>query len=314
MNLSKHVIGMLEYKESLGFSRNTYYYYIMDFCSYFEERGYSEFTEDSVLPWCVMRPTESPEGFRRRITPMREFSKYLTAIGAADYVIPTSIFPVTHRKIPYIITDQEMINLFEECDKEPVSKQSPCRHLVIQVIFRLIYFCGLRPNEGRELMRSDFDEKSGTLFIRKNKARKERLIPVSEDVASMCREYLKTIQEIHPNSEYMFPSPNGKPYQRKWLSQTFKRLWYSSNPGSNAKGIRVYLLRHRFATAVFTKWLNEKEDLYAKMPYLSAYLGHANFKDTAYYIHLLPEKLLASYAVDWFRFGNLIPEVEDDGC
>lgn len=312
MDLSKHVAGMLEYKESLGFSKNTYDYYLKDFCSYFEERGYSHFTEDTVLPWCVIRPTESPVGFRRRITPLREFSKYLTAVGVAEYVIPTSIFPVTHRKIPYIFTDQELENLFAACDKEPVSKQSPCRHLIIQVIFRLIYFCGLRPNEGRELLRSDFNEKRATLLIRKNKAHKERLIPVSEDVASMCREYLKTVQEIFPATEYMFPSPNGKPYKRRWLSDTFRRLWLSSNPESKARDVRVYLLRHRFATAVFTKWLNEKEDLYAKMPYLSAYLGHTSFEDTAYYIHLLPENLLASSAVDWSRFSDLIPEVEDD--
>ena len=150
------------------------------------------------------------------------------------------------------------------------------------------------------------------MLIRKNKAHKERIIPVSEDVASLCREYLKTVQEILPDTKYMFPSPNGKPYKRRWLSDTFRRLWLSSNPESNAREVRVYLLRHRFATAVFTKWFNEKADLYAKMPYLSAYLGHANFEDTAYYIHLLPENLLASSAVDWSRFDNLIPEVEDD--
>ena len=61
-----------------------------------------------------------------------------------------------------------------------------------------------------------------------------------------------------------------------------------------------------------TKWLNENADLYAKVPYLSAYMGHTQFEDTAYYIHLLPEKLLSSSAVDWSKFSSLIPEVKDD--
>lgn len=312
MNISNCVNGMLEYKESLGFSKDTYEYYLKGFCKYFIENGYSQFTEETVSPWCIRRPNESPEGFRRRITPLREFSKYLCAIGATEYMIPTSVFPITHREMPYIITDQELRNLFAECDREPLCKQSPCRHLIIPVIFRLIYCCGLRPNEGRELNRADFNEAEGTLFIRKNKSHRERLLPLSDDVAVMCRNYLSDSRKVFPNTEYLFPSPDGDSYNRKWLSETFRRLWSASNPGSTAKKIRVYLLRHRFATAVFMKWLNEKADLYAKIPYLSAYMGHTQFEDTAYYIHLLPEKLLSSSAVDWSKFSSLIPEVEDD--
>ena len=312
MNISEHAEGMLSYKESLGFSRNSYDYYLRDFCDYFSQNDYSQFTEETVLPWCVRRPTEMPEGFRRRITPLREFSKYLCAIGETDYVVPTSVFPIIHREIPYIFTDQELQNLFAECDKESFCVQSPCRHLIIRVIFRLIYCCGLRPNEGRELLRSDFNEKEGTIFVRKNKAHKERVLPLSDDVATMCRHYLNETRRLFPDTEYMFLSPDGDSYNRKWLSATFRRLWNASNPDSKAKKVRVYLLRHRFATAVFMKWLDEKEDLYAKMPYLSAYMGHSHFEDTAYYIHLLPEKLLSSSTVDWSRFSSLIPEVEDD--
>lgn len=60
------------------------------------------------------------------------------------------------------------------------------------------------------------------------------------------------------------------------------------------------------------KWLNENADLNAMLPYLSAYMGHACFSDTAYYIHLMPEKLLASDAVDWKKLNALIPEAEDE--
>ena len=162
------------------------------------------------------------------------------------------------------------------------------------------------------MQRSDFNEKDGTLFVRKNKAHRERILPLSDDVADMCRNYLNETRSLFPETEYMFPSPDGDSYNRKWLATTFRRLWKASNPDSKAKKVRVYLLRHRFATAVFMKWLDEKEDLYAKMPYLSAYMGHSHFEDTAYYIHLLPEKLLSSSTVDWSRFSSLIPEVEDD--
>ncbi len=156
MEISECIRGMLGYKESLGFSRRTYESLLNDFGRYFSGVGHTEFTAEAVLPWCERRDTETPEGFRRRVTPLRELSKYMYAMGYADYIVPTSIFPAMHRSTPYIFTDSERKGLFAESDRKPYRKASPCRHLVIPVIYRLIYFCSLRPNEGRELKRSNF--------------------------------------------------------------------------------------------------------------------------------------------------------------
>jgi integrase len=313
MNLPEYIRGMLEYKESLGYSKKTYECYLKDFQRYFLEADHDVFMEDTVLPWCQKRNTETSEGFRRRITPLRELSKYLYAMGYAGYIVPTDIFPSIHRETPYIFTDRELIRLFAESDREPYCKASPCRHLIIPVIYRLLYFCGLRPNEGRELKRSDFCYEDRTLLIRKNKSHRERLIPVADDVAEMCRDYMNKSREVYPDTEYMFPAPTGKPYQRRWLADTFRRLWNASNLEKCHVKVRVYLLRHRYATAVFAKWLDEGADINARLPYLSAYMGHAGFEDTAYYIHLLPERLLSSTRIDWERLNAMIPEVEDEG-
>lgn len=229
------------------------------------------------------------------------------------YIVPTDIFPSVHREMPYIFTNMELIRFFTESDRKPYCKTSPCRHLIIPVIYRLIYFCGLRPNEGRELKRSDFCYKDRTLFIRKNKSHQERLIPVAGDLAEMCRNYMNKRMEVYPDTEYMFPSPTGEPYQKRWLADTFRRLWDASNPAKRHVKVRVYLLRHRYATAVYAKWLDEGADLNARLPYLSAYMGHAGFEDTAYYIHLLPERLLPSARINWGRLNAMIPEVEDEG-
>lgn len=260
MNLPEYIREMLEYKESLGYSRKTYESYLKDFQRYFMESCHDTFTESTVLPWCKKRDTETPEGFRRRITPLRELSKYLYAMGYAGYIVPTDIFPAIYRGTPYIFTDRELIRLFAESDREPYCKVSPCRHLIIPVIYRLIYFCGLRPNEGRELKRSDFCYEDRTLFIRQNKSHRERLIPVSDDVAGMCRDYMNKSMEVYPDTEYMFPSPTGEPYQKRWLADTFRRLWDAANPEKRHVKVRVYLLRHRYATAVYAKWLDEGAD------------------------------------------------------
>ena len=76
---------------------------------------------------------------------------------------------------------------------------------------------------------------------------------MSDDVADMCQEYLKKSVAVFPDTEYMFPSPTGEPYQKRWLADTFRRLWDTSKPAGNDTKVRVYLLRHRYATAMFMK-------------------------------------------------------------
>ena len=46
MNISDCISQMLEYKESLGYSRSTYELYLADFKRYFEKTGAEEFTAE----------------------------------------------------------------------------------------------------------------------------------------------------------------------------------------------------------------------------------------------------------------------------
>ena len=48
----------------------------------------------------------------------------------------------------------------------------------------------------------------------------------------------------------------------------------------------------------------------AMLPFLREYMGHETLSETAYYIHILPENLAKSPAIDWDKFNGLLPEVE----
>lgn len=312
--IREHIEDMILYKESLGFARKTYEGFLNDFASYLQANyiGVTSLTEAMVQGWCIQRKTETEAGFRRRASTLREFTKYLFAVGASNYILTTDLFPKSVRYTPYIFSDKELVNIFSSSDKMPYDPSAPCRHLVIAVIYRLIYFCGLRPNEGRELKKCDVDFENGTLLVRKNKTRQERLIPMAADVAEMCKNYISKISFTYPDAEYFFPSPTGEPYSPKWLTRHFLNLWNQVYGNGNTARVRVYDLRHRYATAIMMKWLDEKADLYVMLPYLSTYMGHTNLSDTSYYIHLLPEKLLKTSAIDWKKFQKLIPEVTAD--
>ena len=63
------------------------------------------------------------------------------------------------------------------------------------------------------------------------------------------------------------------------LLSTYFRMTYTDLLPS----VRVYDLRHRFATAVLNRWLDEKKDLSSRLPYLQTYMGHKDLEATAYY-------------------------------
>lgn len=311
--LESQIEDMIQYKESLGYSRRTYCFFLNDLARYLSQRGFhsEKLKLSDIMPWYVQRDTEKPEGFRRRITAARELTKYLYATGRCDGILSMDSVPAIHRYTPYLFTDAELQAVFQKSDAQEQDVENPLYKDIIAVIFRLIYFCGLRPNEGRELYRKDIDTEIGTLLIRKNKAHKERLIPMAADLSMLCKDYTTKRDLLFPDSDYLFPTATGKAYSAKWLTRQFLQLWGQAFPEKKDVRVRVYDLRHRFATAVLMEWIDKGEDLYTALPYLSAYMGHSDFKDTAYYIHLLPERLLKTTAVNWKYFQALIPEVPD---
>lgn len=312
--LSEYIEDMLIYKESIGYSRRSYEYDLERFCRFIESKqlDVSGLEEDVVLDWCSRRESESKAGARRRIQSVRELLKYLSAIGIDCYVIPSSFLPRQEIRTPYMFTDKEMLGIFRECDSFPPDSCSPHRHLILPVLLRLIYFCGLRPNEGRELQSCDIDFDKALLLIRKNKSHKQRYVAMSDDVLQMCKNYQSIVSDVFFDHTYFFPAPDGAPFNRRWLARQFQMLWIKARAAGNEASAVVYDLRHRYATTMMMKWLDEGADLYAKLPYLSAYMGHTHFSDTAYYIHLLPENLVRSTAIDWSHFSDLIPEVADN--
>ena len=75
--------------------------------------------------------------------------------------------------------------------------------------------------------------------------------------------------------------------------------------------MRVYDLRHRFASARLNLWLDNGENLMAMLPFLRAYMGHKDLSETAYYVHILPENIVKTSAIDWEKFNAMFPEVEE---
>ena len=127
------------------------------------------------------------------------------------------------------------------------------------------------------------------------------------------KKYLSVRDMRFDFNTYAFPKPQGGPYTAAAIMNSLRRAFAKSKPDIDKDllpAIRVYDLRHRFATKVLHNWLDDGTDLNARLPYLQTYMGHKELNATAYYIHLLPENLVRSSGVDWEKLNGLLPEVE----
>lgn len=307
-----HIEGMLSFKESLGYSKSTHEPSLRNFDRFCME-NYPEkalLSEEIVLSWLKKRPQENSGGLKKRANTIRQFGKYLTYMGHQAYILPANFVGGRSGFIPYIFSDEELASFFAATDVYPKGKFNLYRQYVVSFIFRLIYCCGLRPNEARLLETGDVDLTSGRLTIKDTKMNKDRIVMMADDVAELCCRYDKLIKDIFPQRTYFFPNIQGSPYAPNALIHLFRQCWGMAGGNLQANHTpRIYDLRHRFATASLMRCLSSGQDIYAFLPYLSAYMGHVNISNTAYYIHLLPDTLTQSSAIDWERFSSLVPEV-----
>ena len=93
--------------------------------------------------------------------------------------------------IPYLYSDHELRLFFDSADSLPIHSMAPNRELVIPVLFRMLYCCGLRPQEVRHLRRCDVNLVDGTLHIVDSKRNKDRIVVMAEELRCLCQRYDK---------------------------------------------------------------------------------------------------------------------------
>ncbi len=311
---SSKLDAMLEYRAACGFKQDTHARNLRVFDLYCREYfpDTATLTHEVVHGW-IDRETAKGSGLNAKTAAIRQFGKYLCAIGEDAYVLPEKFAHHVNRMVPYMPTDAELTALFSAIDRLPADKSEPFLPEIAPVMFRLIYTCGLRPNEGRELLRANINLDTGEILITHTKRNKERMVVMSDDMQAMCRDYEKRRNLFCGESPYFFPARDGLAFPGARLLKLINAAWFAAtvsplNPAP--RPIRVYDLRHRFASACLNRWLDNGESLMAMLPFLRAYMGHSNLSDTAYYIHLLPENLVKSAGIDWADLNALLPEVE----
>ena len=135
----------------------------------------------------------------------------------------------------------------------------------------LIYSAGLRRSELLNMKINNIDSKRMELFITHAKGRKDRVVPLSETVLQLLREYYKT----HKPKDYLFEGQSGDQYSERSLALVLKSACAKAGI---KKQVNLHMLRHSYATHL----LETGTDL----RYIQELLGHKSSRTTEIYTHV----------------------------
>lgn len=307
--------AFLQFKIDFGRSYVSQSHYLAEFDRFCLERypDVEQLTEEIVMSWSVIKPTETSNGYVTRISVIRQFGKFLSMTGENAFILPSGLKGGGMPQMPYVFTSESLENFFGFVDDMPRAYRSPVRHLILPVMFRYMYCCGLRPSEARNLRRQDVNLRSGRIFIRESKHYKEREIYVLDDLAELTEEYLYEISMIFPETEALFPGRSGSYISYSAQQDQFQLCRSKAGiSGYGTKEPNLYSFRHTFATHRIYKWHKEGRDIGSLIPALSAYMGHTSFQHTLYYLHFIPELFADLSGFDFELFSDLLPEVDGD--
>lgn len=178
------------------------------------------------------------------------------------------------QKLPVILSRQEIWNMLQ------------CAHLLRhKLLIGLLYGCGLRCMEVRniELKHLDFDR--ALLHIVQSKGNKDRYVPLSAHLIRGIKTYIST---AHPG-KYLFEgrgNPEGRAFDSRYSQRGVQ--WVVKSIARQAgilKEVHTHMLRHSYATHLLEDGVN--------IVSVQKLLGHAHIDSTMLYLHVctLPQEL-----------------------
>ena len=247
---------------------------------------------------------------RREEIILRALAEHARQFGWPAWAPPTlTRLKIRHRPPPYVFSDEEIRRFFHAIDTQPLSEMSN-RALVDPVLFRVLYGTGLRISEALNLQLHDVDQEQATLEVRDTKNRKNRIVPITRRLAATLDGYIAAGHLDPEPSHHLFHTGDpSKPADKSTIYNRFRRYLADADiPHFAPGGPHIHSLRHGFAVANLRRWATDGADLAVMLPYLSAYMGHADLRGTQYYLRLTADAYPEVAAMVEARFGYVIPD------
>jgi integrase len=228
------------------------------------------------------RQQESDRTRQCRYVVLRQFCLYLGRMGFKAYVPPAGLVRARIDFVPRIVSESEMAHIIA------VAKNGTLHWPVM--ILKILWCTGIRISEATALRVGDFHEKRCALYIAHAKNDRSRIIPIHPSLASDLSDYVQLHVIGTQPCDWLFPGRNPEVHRNKVaVGNRLREVYRKAGVLTKAENpIRTHDLRHSFAIRSLENMVESGQDIYVTLPYLSAYMGHANIYDTEYYLRFLP--------------------------
>ena len=299
------VLHLIERKESL--SESSYQAdinHLHDFDSYLHSVSFQcddRIDEALITKWTHLHDDMAAKTIMTYVNSVRMFLRfYSKASGTVVYMPPT--YPTDDTYIPYLFTDEEMSVIYELVDNYENGNTNGLPYILLEfpTIIRLLDSSGFRIAEVCAIQMKDVDLKYGILKLLNTKGNKQRLVPLSESMAGVLRQYCNAMKLFEGTSAYLFPRHNYfEPLKASDIRNRFKNVLIKAGIREerldNDRGPCLHCLRHRFVLNAIKLLLTVGIAIEDAIPYLSVYLGHKSIRETEKYIKfaadLFPEEM-----------------------
>jgi integrase/recombinase XerD len=255
MNIPKYIEQYRKDLQFRNYASNTIENYASQVLIFLKEMN-SSFTEpakineENIKSWLMK--SKSINGIKHRLSALKLFYKLTIKQPMKFKHIQ---YPKSEKKLPRVV-DKDFL----------IEKIKAIQNLKHKAIIMLAFSTGMRVSEVCNLLISDIDSKRMIITIRQSKGRKDRIVPLSENVLKILREYYTA----HKPKEYLFNGQFEPRYSERSCNQIVKK--YISDD------FHFHMLRHSSATSL----LEAGTDLRI----IQKILGHSSTKTTEIYTHV----------------------------
>ena len=276
---------------------------------------------ENFAAWCRTREHLTSGVRRNWMRVVRNLCLYRRRTEPACFVPDPSQFPPLHQPVrPHIFAEVEISRLLVAADRLQPGNRSPLHRENFRLALVLLYTTGMRRGELLRLAVGDYDPSERTLLVRESKFHKSRLLPLSCEGASELETYLEVRRArrlpLHADAPLLWNhyTNGGRAYTGVGFGQAVSGLLQAVGIHTAAGRLpRVHDFRHTFAVHALLRWYREGEDVQAKLPLLSTYMGHVSIVSTAYYLPFVEQ--LAAPASELFaqRCGAIVSSDHANG-
>lgn len=243
----------LRYK---NYSKNTIKVYRQTLYQYFKETGCKDphqITTKEIVSYLESKKYTSVSQQNQFIGCLKLFARYI--LNKKDIHLDKIERPRGEKRLPKVIEKEFLLNKLEKIE-----------NLKHKTLLTLAYSTGMRVSEVCNLKISDIDSKRMIITVYQSKGRKDRIVPLSEKVLTLLREYYSKYKP----KEYLFNGQFSLQYSHKSCNEIVKKYVGSQ--------YHMHLLRHSNATALLEAGVD--------LRIIQHHLGHSSSKTTECYTHI----------------------------